>query len=391
MKKFITLFILAVLAISCGNKEESVDDLIENGDLGKLRSKKTELVDQQTALKLQLDKLNAAIDKKDPRTRIALVTTTTLKDSTFKHYIEVQGNVNTDQNIIIYPEFSGILTRVFVKEGDRVKKGQLLAKIDDNGMSSQLARQEAQTALAKTTFERQKRLWDQKIGSEIQYLESKTNYEASKAATDQLRSQVNKANITAPFSGVIDDIIAEQGQVVTQGQSQVMRLINLDDMYVDASIPESFLGSVKQGTEVKIELASLGKEYTGKVRQVASFVSPDNRTFSIKIAIPNADQAVKPNLIATVKINDYTADKALTVPSNVIQENAAGESIAYVYEPKTDSTGVAKQVILEKGFSYGDQIEIKSGLEVGQTLILEGARSLRDGQEVTSENQANIQ
>ena len=232
MKKFITLFILAVLAISCGNKEESVDDLIENGNLGKLRSKKTELVDQQTALKLQLDKLNAAIDKKDPRTRIALVTTTTLKDSTFKHYIEVQGNVNTDQNIIIYPEFSGILTRVFVKEGDRVKKGQLLAKIDDNGMSSQLARQEAQTALAKTTFERQKRLWDQKIGSEIQYLESKTNYEASKAATDQLRSQVNKANITAPFSGVIDDIIAEQGQVVTQGQSQVMRLINLDDMYV---------------------------------------------------------------------------------------------------------------------------------------------------------------
>ncbi|MEH6406827.1 MAG: efflux RND transporter periplasmic adaptor subunit [Leeuwenhoekiella sp.] len=387
MKKIIFL-ILTVFAVSCGKKEESVDNLIADGDLAKMRSKKTELVNQQTEVKLELDKLNAAIDKKDPRTQAALVTTRTLTDSVFKHYIEVQGNVNTDQNIIIYPEFSGILTRVYVKEGEHVRKGQLLAKIDDNGMSSQLARQEAQTTLAKTTYDRQKRLWDQKIGSEIQYLEAKTNYEASKAANDQLSSQVSKANITAPFSGVVDDIIADQGQVVTQGQSQVIRLVNLDDMYVDASIPESFLGKVKQGGDVIIELASLGKELKGTIRQVGNFVNPDNRTFTIKIAIPNADSAIKPNLIATVKINDYTVDDAITIPANAIQENAAGESIAYIYEPKTDSTGVAKQVKLEKGYTYDQNVEITSGLQTGQTLILEGSRSLRDGQEVKTQNQA---
>ncbi|PHR98563.1 MAG: efflux transporter periplasmic adaptor subunit [Leeuwenhoekiella sp.] len=385
MKNILTLLAVSLLLLSCGNKKDSVDDIIENGNLGEMRAKKTELLQEQSKLKASIDSLTAAIEAKDTSKKAALVTTTTLKDTLFKHYFEVQGNVETDQNIVLYPEYTGVLTQVYVKEGQRVAKGQRLARIDDGGLGSELARQEAQLALAKTTFERQKRLWDQKIGSEISYLEAKTNYEAMQAATNQMRSRIGKTVITAPFSGVIDNLIADQGQVVNAGQTPVIRLINLSDMYVNASIPEAYLGKVNEGTDVKIRLASIGKTYEGKIRQVGNFVSPDNRTFDVKVALPNSDSAIKPNLIATVMVNDYTSENAIVIPENTIQQNAAGNSITYIYVSEGDGA-VAKQVQIEKGYTADKQVEILSGLKSGDQLIIEGVRTLRDGQEVTLEN-----
>ena len=386
MKNIVTLIMLSLLIVSCGNKKDSVEDIIENGSLDEMRAKKTELLQEQSKLKVSIDSLTAAIEAKDTSKKAALVTTTTLKDTLFEHYFEVQGNVETDQNIVLYPEYTGVLTQVYVKEGQRVAKGQRLARIDDGGLGSELARQEAQLALAKTTFERQKRLWDQKIGSEISYLEAKTNFEAMQAATNQMRSRISKTVITAPFSGVIDNLIADQGQVVNAGQTPVIRLINLSDMYVNASIPEAYLGKVNEGTDVKIRLASIGKTYEGKIRQVGNFVSPDNRTFDVKVALPNADSAIKPNLIATVMVNDYTSENAIVIPENTIQQNAAGNSITYIYVPQGDGA-IAKQVQIEKGYTADKQVEIISGLKSGDQLIIEGVRTLRDGQEVTLENQ----
>ncbi|MCC4211563.1 efflux RND transporter periplasmic adaptor subunit [Leeuwenhoekiella parthenopeia] len=386
MKNIVTLIMLSLLIVSCGNKKDSVEDIIENGSLDEMRAKKTELLQEQSKLKVSIDSLTAAIEAKDTSKKAALVTTTTLKDTLFEHYFEVQGNVETDQNIVLYPEYTGVLTQVYVKEGQRVAKGQRLARIDDGGLGSELARQEAQLALAKTTFERQKRLWDQKIGSEISYLEAKTNFEAMQAATNQMRSRISKTVITAPFSGVIDNLIADQGQVVNAGQTPVIRLINLSDMYVNASIPEAYLGKVNEGTDVKIRLASIGKTYEGKIRQVGNFVSPDNRTFDVKVALPNADSAIKPNLIATVMVNDYTSENAIVIPENTIQQNAAGYSITYIYVPQGDGA-IAKQVQIEKGYTADKQVEIISGLKSGDQLIIEGVRTLRDGQEVTLENQ----
>ncbi|WP_370173902.1 efflux RND transporter periplasmic adaptor subunit [Leeuwenhoekiella palythoae] len=389
MKNILSLAFVSLLLISCGGKEESVEQIIENGDITAMRAKKTELVNEQNAIKANIDSLNAAIDKLDVKKKAALVTAVTLQDTLFKHYFEVQGNVDTDQNIVLYAEYTGVLTQLYVKEGQRVAKGQRLAKIDDGGLGSELARQEAQTALAKTTFERQKRLWDQKIGSEITYLEAKTNYEAMQAATDQLRSRVAKTVITAPFSGIVDNTMADQGQVVNAGQTGVLRLVNLSDMYVEASIPEAFLGKVNQGTEVKIRLASIGKTYDAEIRQVGNFVSPDNRTFEVKISIPNPDSAIKPNLIATVMVNDYTAENAIVVPENVVQQNAMGNSITYVYEEQADGTAIAKQVQIEEGYSDDQRVEITSGLEAGDRLIVEGVRSLRDGQAVELKDQSS--
>lgn len=385
MKKAYLLIFLITL-VACGGDNKSVDAVITSGNMTEVKAKRTELNNKQRELKSEIDKLNAYIDQHEKKDRPALVTAEVIKDTLFKHYVEVQGNVETDQNVVLNAEYSGVLTNIYVKEGQRVSKGQRLAKIDDGGLSSQVAQQEAQMALAQTTFERQQRLWEQKIGSEIQFLQAKTNYESAKNVTQQLRTQLSKTVITAPFSGVVDEIISDPGQVVVPGQTPVIRLVNLSNMYVKASIPETYLKNIKKGTQVKVNLASINEEFTETVSQVSNYINPNNRSFDIQIEIPNKDGLVKPNLIATVKVNDYSAENVITVPENILQENAAGETIAYLYQPVNDSVGVAKRVLLETGLSYENHTEVKSGLKKGDTIIKEGAKTLRDGQKVTIKN-----
>jgi len=253
MKKFV--FVAAtLLLVSCGNSEKkSINEVIKTNDLAEIKAKKLELSERQRELNTQIDLLDAAIDKLDPSRNIPLVTTQLVKDTLFRHFTEVQGDVATKENILIYPEFSGLLREVYVKEGQKVTKGTILARIDDGGLSSQLAQIEAQAALAKTTFERQKRLWEQNIGSEIQYLEAKTTYDAAQNSVNQIRTQVGKTVVRAPFTGVIDQVISEQGVVVNPGQNALFRLVNLDNMYVQASVPENYLGKIKTGTSVVVE------------------------------------------------------------------------------------------------------------------------------------------
>ena len=389
MKKFLLLSFFSLSIIACGDKEKSVEDIIEDGNLSEIRAKKSELTTHQNELKEQIELLNEQIEKLDTNTVRTLVTVETLKDTLFKHYVEVQGDVETDQNIIIYPEFSGILTSIYVEEGQKVSKGQRLAKIDDGGLSSQLAQSESQLSLAKTTYERQERLWNQNIGSEIQYLEAKTNFEAMQNSVNQLRTQLSKTVIKAPFSGTIDQVIADEGQVVNPGQNQLFRLVNLDKMYVTAEVPEGYLGKINKGTEVLIELSSIGKEFEGEVAQVSDFINPNNRSFQVKVNVDNKEGLIKPNLIATVKLNDYTSKNAIVIPLNILQENAEGKSIAYTVEKESDSTGIAKRKIVKTGLNYNDKIEVLDGLEKGQTIIVEGARSTREGQEVKISEDVN--
>lgn len=383
MKKLAAILSVSLLLAACGNEnKKSVDDLIEEGNLKEIRARKSELSKEQSAITSDINKLDEAINTLDKNKNLNLVTVTTLKDSTFEHFAEVQGNVATDENIIIYPEYSGILKNVYVKEGDRVNKGQVLAKIDDGGLSSQVAQAQAQATLAKTTYERQKRLWEQNIGSEIQFLEAKTNFEATQKAAEQLQSQLAKTTVTAPFSGVIDNIISNQGEVVSPGQSQLFRIINLNNMYVEAAVPENYLPKIQKGTYVKVMISSVNKEYDGKVTDVGSNINANNRTFRVKIAIPNPDKLIRPNQIATILLNDYTAASAITIPESTIQKNAMGESLVYTLERKTDSTGVAQKNVIETGYVYNNRMEVTKGLSPGEILIVEGSKSLRDGQEV---------
>jgi RND family efflux transporter MFP subunit len=384
MKHIYSILILTLLVVSCsGDNKNSIENVLDSGNLETIRKKRGELVNEQQALNDNIKLLDEKIKTLDSTKNIPLITTFNAKTEVFNHVLELQGNVTTKNLLTITPEYSGILTKVYVKEGQKVTKGQLLAKIDDGGLSQQIAQLKIQTDLAKTTFERQKRLWEQKIGSEIQFLQAKSTYESQQEAVNQLNQQISKTMVRAPFSGTIDDVITESGSVVGAGQTPLLRIVNLDNMYVETEIPERYVGNVTKGKKVTIELPVLGKTIETKIRQAGDVINPANRTFKAEIEIPNKDKSIKPNLTARVKINDYTNENALLIPQSVISENAEGSQYIYVVTNKDDNgIGVAKRVIIETGKTQGDNIEVLKGIENGAEIIKEGARSVRDGQSV---------
>ncbi len=385
MKNLIYLVLIAVVLSSCGGGNNgSVESIIAGNDLEAIRAKRSEISNQQKALDKEIQSLDSVIAALDDNAKLPLVTTIEAKTEKFDHYLELQGDVMTKQNVLIYPEIAGTLNRVYVKEGQKVKKGQLLASIDDGGLSSQLAQMKTQAALEKTTFERQKRLWEQNIGSEIQYLQAKTAYEAQESAVKQMQSQVAKSTIRAPFSGIIDDVIKDQGTVVGPGQgSEVFRIVNLSNMYIEVEVPESHLPNVVPGKNVHVYFPVLGDSVTTKVRQTGNFINPSNRSFTVEIPVPSNNGKVKPNLTAKVMINDYTNENAILIPQSIVSENAAGEQ--YVYLVNADSTStdaVAQKSVITTGKTQGDYVEVLSGVNSGDGIIDEGARSVKEGQKV---------
>lgn len=383
MKKIITVLFVSLVLASCGEKDTStVDGVIESKNLELIRAKKIDVLSSYDSIGKLLTKLDVAISELDTLKKLPLVTTFQVNDTVFKHYIDIQGNVETDQNILIYPEYQGLLTRVYVKEGQRVSKGQLLASIDDGGLSSQVAQMQTQYELAKTTFERQERLWNQKIGSEIQYLQAKSNMEGLRNSVNQMKAQLGRTNVRAPFSGEIDEVITEQGQVVAPGAQALMRIVNLNDMYVKASVPENYLGSIQKGTTVNVSFPALGEKRMGVVRNVGNFINPDNRTFEIEIDIPNKENKIKPNLIAKLEINDYTKEKAQLIPANVIQENSKGEKFVYIVGEIEGGEALVTKKQIETGLKYEGNIEVLSGLESGEIIVSAGALTLKDGAKI---------
>ena len=383
MKQIFTILIASLLIISCGGEKNSTASVIENGTLEQLRSKRTELVQQADALNKELTLIDDAIGKKDDNHKLTLITVIAAKDTVFNHYLELQANVQTKENIVLNAEMGGILQQVYVTEGQSVTKGQTLGRVDDGGMSSQLAQMETQAALAKTTFERQQNLWNQKIGSEIQFLQAKTSYNAQLKAVAQMKSQLAKTVIRAPFTGTIDDVITEKGSVVGPG-TPIMRIVSLNNMYLEAEVPEKNISSVKKGSEVIVNFPVLGESLNTKVTQVSNYINPENRSFNIQVAVPNKNGKIKPNLTSKIQIKDYSNPKAITVPISIISENADGEQYLYIAE-NADKGGnaIAKKIIIKTGQSQNGSIEITEGIKDGDQIINEGARSVKDGQKVS--------
>jgi len=370
MKKLV-LIATSFLLIACG--EKSTDDLIKDKNI-------TELKNRKATIQAELEKIDAALLKgnKAPESE-ALVSVLTIKDTVFNHYLEIQGNVNTKENILVQPEFSGTLTALNVKAGQRVSKGQILGRVDDAGMSQQLASIENQYALAKTTYERQKNLWDKKIGSEIQFLQAQAQMISAQKSVAQMRAQVAKTVIRAPFSGTIDEVFVERGQVVAPSPQGLMRIVNLSNMYVSTTVPETYIGKLKVGTVVDVFLTSLGKTYKGKVRQVANFINPSNRSFGIEVSVPNPDNLLRPNQVAKLKIIDYTVNNAIIVPTNVVQEDGEHNKFVFIATNVTGKKGVAKKVVVKVGKSSDNVTEILSGLTANDVIVTEGANNIADG------------
>ncbi len=368
------------------------------------RTRKNEITTNLEAINVDLKAINNAISKLDTVKKLPLITTIVTKEEVFNHYLELQGSVKTKQNVLVYPEMPGILRRIYVKEGQRVSKGQLLASIDDGGLSQQIAQLEVQEELAKTTYERQQRMWQQKIGSEIQFLQAKAAYEAQTNAVKQLKRQQGKSLVRAPFSGVIDDVMKEPGTVLVPGQgSEIFRVVNLNNMYIEAEVPESYIKNITIGKSVEVFFPVLGKTIETKIRQVGNFINPSNRAFKVEIYVPNKSGNIKPNLTARLKINDYTSEKAILIPQSIISENAEGEQYVYLVHSKKDNKyATAKKTIIETGKTQGDVIEVlntkiiteKNGndnvflrpMGAGIEVVSEGARSVNDGQKVEVKN-----
>ena len=384
MKTIYSLLAISILLTSCGGgNQKSIDDIISDGNLESIRAKRTEIVNEREVAVDKIKQLDNAIALLDTVKKLPLVTIHTVSDTVFNHYVEIQGNVATKNMVLIYPEFSGILTHVYVKEGQPVTKGQLLAKIDDGGLSQQLAQLQIQVDLAKTTYERQARLWNERIGSEIQYLQAKSTYEAQEKAIDQLKNQLSKTMVRAPFSGVIDDVITEQGSVVAPAQSQLMRIVNLRNMYIEAEVPENYITSISKGKKVEVFFPVLNKTVYAKIRQVGNYINPNNRSFKIEVSVPNNGNLIKPNLTAKLKINDYTNNNAILIPLSIISEDSQGLQYVFVTSEKDlNNVAEAKRMTITTGKTQGDFIEILEGISDGNSVIEEGARSVKNGQKV---------
>ena len=374
MKKIFLITTLSVLIFSCGKKEETatIDSLIASKNATALQAKKA-------LIQADLAKIDEALATLDLKKEEALVSVLTLKDTVFSHYLEIQGSVNTKENILVQPEFQGTLVSLNVKAGQRVSKGQVLGKIDDAGLSQQVASLENQYALAKTTFERQKNLWSQKIGSEMQYLQAQTQMISAQRGVAQIKAQLEKTILKAPFTGTIDEVFVEKGEVVAPSQQGLMRIVNLSNMYVSTSVPETYIGKLKVGTEVDVFLSSLGKTYVGKVRQIGNFVNPSNRSFGIEVGVPNPDNLLRPNQVASLKITDYSSKNVIVVPTSVIQEDGQKNKFVYIVTKSNGKTGIAKKAIVKTGQSSENGTEILSGLTANDVIITEGVNSIADG------------
>lgn len=385
MKNTYLLIIITVFLNSCSNKKEpSLEEILATNDVELLKSRKSEIDAKLEELSLDLNQLNNKLNVLNKDRNTPLITTITTSEQQFNHFIELQGNVKTKQNVLVYPEMPGILNKVYVKEGQKVKKDQILATIDDGGLSQQLMLLESNEQLAKTTFERQKRLWDQQIGSEIQYLQAKTSYDSQKNTTRQLKKQLDKFTIRAPFSGIIDDVFKEKGTVVAPGLgAEIFRIINLSNMYIETDVPESYISSIKKNKMVEVNFPILERSYDSSIRQVGNFINPSNRTFKIEVGIPNIDGEIKPNLTAKLKLNDYSNLNAILIPQSIISENSNGQQFIYVVkEDKENRQVYAERLVIETGKTDGDFIEVTKNLDANVEVILEGARSVNNGQVV---------
>ena len=385
MKKIIYPLSLILLFIMCSQQstESSDKSLIEDNDLAELITKRTYYTKQINDLSLELENINSAIDALGGTEKRQLITAFKSKKQPFEHQLEVQANIKTRQNVLIYPEFAGRLIKLKVEEGQKVKEGTLLAIIEDAGLKDQLDQIKLQLDLTKTTFERTKRLWDQKIGSEMMYLEAQTRYKAAKKQVSQIRQQLAKTKIYAPFSGVIDEIPARLGSNLIPGVTPVLRIVNLNSMFAESDVPENYLPNITKGSKATVTIPALNLVQKTQVHQTGNFISATNRTFRVEARLENPEGIIKPNLNARLSIVDYYNPEAIMIPQRVIRENANGQPYVFILSnPEKDNGYTTEKRMIVLGKSKEEMIEILEGVEIDELIADEGVSLLVSNQKV---------
>ncbi|TLU89787.1 efflux RND transporter periplasmic adaptor subunit [Dyadobacter sediminis] len=374
MKRHI-LIITAVtmLLASCSEKKEGVEGKKE--ELAELKAERAENEKKIKALEIEIAKLDP---KKSVEAKVKPVSIDTLDAAVFRHYVELQGTVDAKNNVLVTPKSGGVVVAMHVKEGDYVKAGSIIGRIDNSILSESIEELKTQMTLANTLYEKQKNLWDQRIGTELQFLQAKNNKESLERRLSTLNTQLAQTSIVSPMSGVVDMVNVKVGEMASPGMG-VVRVVNLSNLKVMAKVSDTYAASVKKGDEVIVKFPDLNKEYKAKVSFVSTAVDPLSRTFTIEANLPS-DKGIKPNMMAQVQINDATSKNALAIDQNYVQSTEKGNVVYVAVTEGNKKIARAKEV--KTGLSYNGKVEILSGLAAGDHLITLGYQEVSDGQPI---------
>jgi len=363
-------FILLLSACSDNNKQQQ---------LRELEAQRDALITQINNLRSEIAAENGTVkDTNIPSVRIRQIV-----PHIFRHFITVQGTVESDNNILIPAQSSGIVKKIHVTEGQNVRQGQLLAELDAAILENTLAELEINLRLAKTVFERQKRLWDKKIGSEVQFLTAKTNKEALEKRFAAIQEQYRLTKVVAPINSSVDEILIKEGEAVAAGYGAI-RVLQLSALKLTAHVSEDYAGKINVGDSVRVRFPISNTELRTTVRSVSMIINPQNRTFPVEIALPSYAEYIQPNMLAALTINDYTNAQALTVPINIVQKTGSSNFLftAYHDPQQADSLWIAQKRTVEIGAKYGDLVEIIGGISPQEYVVTFGFQDLADGQRV---------
>ncbi|TNE57595.1 MAG: efflux RND transporter periplasmic adaptor subunit [Bacteroidetes bacterium] len=363
------LALLAALFTACG------------GPAGDKSAQLAALKEQRANLDAQIAQLEKEIgETSDGPRRVRTVGLTELQPQPFRHYIDLQGRVDVEDNVPVTAKMPGVLTSVLVKNGSMVKKGQLLATIDDQVMEKGLAELELQLKTAEDIYNRQKGLWDQKIGTEVQFIQARTNKEALEQRIATTREQLQQTRIYAPISGTVDMVILKTGQAISPG-IPLCNIINLGQLKVVGNVPEAYAAKVRDGYSVQLYFPDLDKEVASRVTYVSKTINPTNRTFAVECALP-AGRDYQANMVAVMKIIDYQNKAAIVVPVNLIQTAEDGEFILIADKTGEAQQAVVRKALIKQGNNYSGMVEIAQGLKAGDWVISTGFQDVNNGETV---------
>ena len=380
MKKLL-IIIGIVSLISCDQQPEKQE--IRN-QIAQYKKEKNELEEKIQKLNKKLDEISEG----GASTYQVPVFVKKMQPEVFRHFVNANGSVEAVEDAFISPETNGQIKEIYVEEGDRVKKGQLLIRLKTRVLESNIKEVKTNLELARKTYEKQKRLWEDSVGSEMEYLQAKNNKESLEAKLETMKAQLDMSSIEAPFNGIVEEITQKTGELASPGQP-ILHLVNLKKLKIKAELSEKFLHHINKGDKIRINFPALD-EYskTAKISRKGSIVDEESRTFTIEAKFSNLDEKIKPNQVAIINVNDYTDKEAMVVPSEVIKQDMKGDYI-YITKEKNGSVTASKNYI-ETGRSYNNKTVIKKGTEVGQKVITAGYTQVSEGSEVNIKDKKEL-
>ena len=374
-KSYLLIATVAAAALTSCTSSESA-----NEGIAQLTARRDSLAGIVAKAEAELSQIDLELAALDSSAQWSTVTTLAVGSSAFQHDFDLYGTVKSDQSVTLYPESAGRIQRVLVRSGQKVSAGQVLVELDNSVVQSSLAEIKTQLDLAQTLFDKQKRLWDQGIGSEVQYLQVKTQLEGLQKRLATAQKQAAMASLRAPFAGTIDELFLKAGEYAAPGMA-VARLVSSGGLRLELDVPETYITRLKVGQKIALNFNSIGLQTSASISQVGDFISADSRTFKVNVSLP-ANSQIKPNMMASAQVVDYSSSGIITVPSRLILQDSKGGNYTYLFVPSKNGLGRVERRYLKFGVSNNDATEVLGGLNLEEQIIDRGIRSVQTGETV---------